>query len=44
MEDLLLKKFFEPERWETAITTGVAKGIDKGELRQLCSPEIRAAL
>lgn len=44
MTDILLQKFFEPERWEKAIETGVGKGIDKGELRQLCSPEIRATL
>jgi hypothetical protein len=44
MKDILLQKFFESERWEKAIETGVGKGIDKGELRQLCSPEIRAAM
>ena len=30
MEDILLKKFFEKERWENAIKTGVDKKIDKG--------------
>lgn len=44
MKDILLQKFFEPERWERAIETGVGKGIDKGELRSLCSPEVRAAM
>ena len=42
--DILLKKFFEMERWEQALETGVDKHIDKGELRKLCTPEIRAAL
>ena len=44
MDDILLKKFFEIERWEYALETGVDKHIDKGELRKLCSPEVRAAL
>lgn len=44
MKDLLLQKFFESGRWENAIENGVGKGIDKGELRQLCSPEVRAAM
>ena len=44
MKDLLLEKFFESGRWEKAIDTGVGKGIDKGDLRQLCSPEVRAAM
>lgn len=44
MEDYLLEEFFKPERWETAIETGVNKGIDKAELRKLCSPEYRLAL
>ena len=41
MEDILLKKFFEKERWENAIKTGVDKKIDKGELRMLCDPQLR---
>lgn len=41
MEDLLLKKFFEIERWERVIETGIEKDIDKGELRKLCDPAIR---
>lgn len=44
MEDELLIKVFEPDRWESAIEIGVGKGIDKGELRKLCSPETRARL
>lgn len=44
MSDILLQKFFEMERWEQALETGVDKHIDKGELRKLCSPEVRIAL
>ncbi len=44
MEDRLLEKFFKPERWENALETGIIKGIDKGELRRLCSPEYRLML
>ena len=42
--DILLQKFFEKERWERALETGVDKGIDKGELRKLTSPEVRLAM
>lgn len=42
--DILLQKFFEMHRWEEALETGVDKHIDKGELRKLCSPEVRVAL
>ena len=42
--DILLQKFFEMQRWEEALETGVDKHIDKGELRKLCSPEVRVAL
>lgn len=44
MDDILLKKFFEKERWEQALETGVDKHMDKGELRKLCTPEVRVAL
>lgn len=44
MKDLLLQKFFEKERWEQALELGVGKGIDKGELRKLTSPEVRLAM
>ena len=42
--DILLKKFFEKERWEQALEVGVGKGIDKGELKKLTSPEVRLAM
>ena len=42
--DILLQKFFEKERWEQALETGVDKHIDKGELRALTRPEVRVAL
>ena len=44
MNDILLQKFFEKERWEQALETGVDKHIDKGELRKLTSPEVRLAM
>ena len=44
MADILLQKFFEKERWEQALEIGVDKHIDKGELRQLCSPKVRIML
>ena len=44
MQDILLQKFFEAHRWEQALETGVDKHIDKGELRKLCSPEVRLAM
>ncbi len=44
MTDLLLQKFFEKERWEQALELGVGKGIDKGELRKLTSPEVRLTM
>ena len=44
MTDILLQKFFEKERWEQALEVGVNKGIDKGELRKLTSPEVRLAM
>ena len=42
--DVLLQKFFEAWRWEKALEVGVGKGIDKGELRRLTCPEVRAAM
>ena len=42
--DVLLQKFFEADRWEKALEVGVGKGINKGELRRLTSPEIRLAM
>ena len=44
MNDVLLQKFFEMERWEQALETGVDKHIDKGELRKLTSPETRLVM
>lgn len=44
MSDILLQKFFEKERWEQALELGVGKGIDKGELRKLTSPQVRLAM
>ena len=44
MADILLQKFFEIERWQEALETGVDKHIDKGELRKLCSPDVRIKL
>ena len=44
MSDILLQKFFEIKRWESASEIGVVKHIDKGELRKLTSPEVRMAL
>ena len=44
MSDVLLQKFFEIERWEQALETGVDKHIDKGELRKLCDPAVRIQL
>ena len=42
--DILLQKFFERERWEQAIETGVDKHIHKGELIKLTTPEIRLVM
>lgn len=44
MQDRLLEKMFEMPRWETLIEKADLKGIDKGELRQMCKPEIRLAI
>lgn len=44
MTDLLLQEFFKKERWEQALELGVGKGIDKGELRKLTSPQVRLAM
>lgn len=39
--DRLLNELFKPERWETAIETGVDKDMPKGELRALTTPDVR---
>ena len=44
MVDILLQKFFEKERWEDALEVGVGKGINKGELKKLTSPQVRVAM
>ena len=43
-EDKILKMFFEPGRWQYAITKGVDKDISKAQLYQLCKPEARIAM
>jgi len=43
-DDKLLAEFFKVQRWENAINSGVIKGINKSELRTMCSPETRIAL
>ena len=42
--DKILAEFFKQERWKKAINIAENKGINKGELRLLCSPEIRESL
>lgn len=44
MKNKLLEKMFEMSRWEALIEKAELKGIDKGELRQMCKPEVRAAI
>lgn len=44
MNNRLLEEMFKMSRWETLIEKAELKGIDKGELRQYCKPEVRAAL
>lgn len=43
-KDILLKKFFETERWQYALDKGMIKGISKAQLYQLTKPEVRAAM
>lgn len=44
MQNRLLEKMFELPRWEALIEKADLKGIDKGELRQMCKPDVRAAI
>lgn len=44
MKDKLLEEMFKMSRWEQLIEKAELKGIDKGELRQMCKPEVRAAI
>lgn len=41
MEDKILEKFFEPARWEHAMTKGVDKDIRRADLLWLTNPENR---
>lgn len=41
MKDKLLEKMFEYERWVALIDKSELKGIHKGELKALCSPDVR---
>ena len=42
--DEITRRFFELQRWENALDTGVAKGISQGLLRELGKPDTRIAL
>ena len=44
MQNKLLEKMFEMSRWEALIEKAELKGIDKGELRKMCQPDVRAAI
>lgn len=44
MQDKLLEKMFEMPRWVALIEKAELKGIDKGGLRKMCDPEVRAAI
>lgn len=44
MNDIILQKFFELERWTYAIEKGVGKHIAKSDLYQLTKPETRVAM
>lgn len=44
MRNKLLEKMFEMPRWEALIKKADLKGIDKGELRKMCKPEVRASI
>lgn len=44
MADRILTEFFKYDRWLTAINTADCKGINKGNLRKLCTPEMREQL
>ena len=43
-EDKILRMFFEPERWQCAISKGVVKDIRKDQLYQLTKPEVRMSI
>lgn len=44
MNDIILVKFFEHNRWVYAINKGVEKSIDKADLYQLTKPEVRVQM
>ena len=44
MQDILLEKLFEEERWKAALSKGCDKDIRKGQLYQLTKPGTRAAI
>lgn len=44
MPDKIFQMFFDPARWDAAIAKGVAKDINHGELRKLCSKAGREEL
>lgn len=44
MNDIILSKFFEIDRWEYAINKGLVKGISKAQLYQLTKPETRMVM
>lgn len=44
MEDKILQKFFEHDRWIYAIEKGIDKDIDKADLYKLTKPEVRVKM
>lgn len=44
MRNRLLEKMFEMSRWEELIEKAELKGIDKGELRKMCQPQVRLSI
>jgi len=43
-EDKILKMFFEPARWQYAISKGIDKDIRKDQLYRLATPDVRSRL
>ena len=44
MNNKLLEEMFKMSRWEALIEKAELKGIDKGELRKMCQPQVRLAI
>lgn len=44
MKNRLLEEMFKMSRWEGLIEKAELKGIDKGELRKMCTPQVRLAI